>query len=185
MIQNTHGPYKVLNTKSIYQNKWLNVREDKVIHPEGGQGIFGVVIMKPGATVLALDDQNQVYLVKEYKYAVERDSIELMSGGLDDGEPPLDGAKREMKEELGITATDWTDLGVVDPFTTVINSPNYMFLARNLKGGKQELDDSEQLEILKISFHKVVNMVMQNEITHSASCVCILKAASFLQQETD
>ena len=184
MSQRTIGPYKVLETQSIYQNKWLSVREDKVVHPGGNEGIFGIIEMKAGATVLALNEYNEVYLVREYKYAIEKYSIELMSGGLDDGEPPIDGAKRELKEELGIVAAEWIDLGVVDPFTTVISSPNYMFLARGLKKGRQKLGELEQLEILKIPFDRVINMVMNNEITHSASCVCILKAARYLQQES-
>jgi len=104
-----------------------------------------------------------------------------MSGGLEEGETPLEGAKRELKEELGIEADQWVDLGMVDPFTTVVRSPNYMFLARNLRYGTGTPEEWEELEILKVPFSEAVAMVMRSEISHAASCICILKAARVLE----
>lgn len=169
--------YKLLSSKKVYVNPWITVREDQVIRPGGKEGIFGVVEMKPGSTVLALNSENEAYLIKEYKYAVDRDSIELMSGGLDENETPLKAAKRELKEETGLRAERWVHLGVVDPFTTVIKSPNYMFLALGVKEGRQRLEEGEMLQVIKLPFRELIKMVMEGQITHSASCVCILKAA--------
>lgn len=176
------GPYKVLASRDVYSNSWISVREDRVIQPGGTKGIFGVIGIKSGSTVLALNDKNEVYLVNEYKYGIERNSIELMSGALEADESPLDAAKRELKEELGLKANKWIYLGVVDPFTTLVRSPNYMFLALGIKEGKQCLDVGETLKILKLPFSQVFDMVMQSEITHSASCVLTLKAARYFQQ---
>jgi 8-oxo-dGTP pyrophosphatase MutT (NUDIX family) len=175
--------YKILSSKNVYTNPWIKVREDKVIRPGGKEGIFGVVKMKAGSTVLAINSKKEVYLIKEYKYAIQRDSIELMSGGLDNNELPLEAAKRELKEETGLEAKDWIDMGVVDPFTTIISSSNYMFLALDVKKGKQELEEGERIQIVKYPFKKVIEMVMSNKITHSASCVCILKAARYLEEK--
>ncbi|MFA5925353.1 MAG: NUDIX hydrolase [Parcubacteria group bacterium] len=174
--------YKILSSKNIYINPWIKVREDKVIQPGGKEGIFGVVEMKAGSTVLALNSKNEAYLIKEYKYAIERESIELVSGGLDGNETALDAAKRELKEETGIDAGRWIDLGVVDPFTTVIKSPNHMFLALDIKEGRQFLEEGERLKVMKHPFEEVIRMVMDSEITHSASCACILKAARYLEE---
>ncbi len=183
MGENILGPYKVKSSRVVYKNPWIKVREDKVINISGNDGIFGVVEMKAGSTVLAVNNLFEVYLVKEYKYGIERDSIELMSGGLDKGETPLEAAKRELKEEIGIVAKEWIDLGVVDPFTTVVHSPNYMFLARNIEEGTSSPDEEEKIKIIKVNFMKAVEMVIQSEITHSASCVCILKAYNYLKEK--
>lgn len=171
------GPYKVTDSKIVYENPWISVREDSVIRPGGKTGIFGVVTMVAGSSVLPLDDEGNVYLVKEFKYGITRESIEVISGAFDKNETPLACAKRELEEELGLRAEEWIDLGYVDPFTTVVNSPNHMFLAKGLKKYEAHPDDGEQLKLLKVSFEKALEMVLSGEITHSASCVTILKAA--------
>jgi ADP-ribose pyrophosphatase len=181
MDQETKGPYKVLSTRKAYENPWLSVREDRVIRPGGKEGYFGIIEMKAGSSVLALTRANEVYLVKEYKYGIERDSIELMSGALEENETPLEAAKRELKEELGLEADEWIDLGVVDPFTTAVRSPNYMFLAMGVHEGEHSRDEGEVLEIITTPLSNAIDMVMRSEITHSASCVLILKADRYLR----
>ena len=106
------GPFKIIASREVYKNPWIRVREDKVVRPGGTRGIFGVVEMKAGSSVLALTDDNQVYLVKEYKYGIERYSVELASGALEDRESPRAAAKRELEEELGLKADTWINLGV-------------------------------------------------------------------------
>jgi 8-oxo-dGTP pyrophosphatase MutT (NUDIX family) len=181
MNQETNGPYKVLSTRKAYENPWLSVREDRVIRPGGKEGYFGIVEMKAGSSVLALTPQNEVYLVKEYKYGIERDSIEVMSGALEENEIPLEAAKRELKEELGLEADEWIDLGVVDPFTTAVRSPNYLFIAMGVREGERSPDEGEVLEIIKTPLSNAIDMVMRSEITHAASCVLILKAERYLR----
>jgi 8-oxo-dGTP pyrophosphatase MutT (NUDIX family) len=177
------GPYEVLSSRNAYRNPWISVREDKVIRPGGKEGYFGIIEMKAGSSVLAITDKDEVYLVKEYKYGIERDSIETMSGALEANETPLEAAKRELKEELGLEATEWVDLGVVDPFTTVVHSPNYMFLAMGVTEGENSPDEGELIEVIRIPFSEAVNMAMRSEITHSASCVLILKSDKYLRQK--
>ena len=176
------GPYQVISTRDVYHNRWIRVREDKVIHPGGQEGVFGVVEMKAGSSVLALTENDEVYLVSEYKYGIGRDSVELMSGGLEEAETPIEAAKRELKEELGLEATEWIELGVVDPFTTIIHSPNYLFLALGVKEGSNSPDEGEILKLMKVPLPRAIEMVMNSMITHSASCVLILKAAKYLQE---
>lgn len=177
-----NNPYELISSNQVYKNKWIRVREDKVINPDNSDGFFGIVEMIPGSTVLALNKEKEVYLVKEYRYGIERESIELMSGGLKENESPLDGAKRELQEELGLGASSWIDLGKVDPFTTIVNSPNYLFLAYNLEELENNPDKEEVLEIYTVPFDTALNMVQNGEITHSASCVLILKAARYLEK---
>ncbi len=105
------GPWQVINTDIKYENPWISVREDKVIRPDGKQGIFGVVTMVAGSSVLPVDEKGNVFLTKEYHYGVERTTIEVVSGAIDEGESPLEAAKRELKEEVGLVATTWTAQG--------------------------------------------------------------------------
>src|SRR5216683_2840432 len=123
MQKQFRGPYEILASRDLYENRWIRLREDKVIRPGGSEGLFAIIEMNTGASVLALTDDNYVYLVKEYKYGIGRESLELVSGAMEDRESPLLAAKRELREELGLKATEWVDLGFVDTFTTVVHSP--------------------------------------------------------------
>lgn len=174
-----YGPFLIRSSVDLYESPWLTLREDEVIRPGGSDGRFAIVTMRPGATVVAVDDDH-VLLAREFKYAVARETLELVSGGLDVGESPLDGARRELEEEAGVTGRTWTNLGVVDPFTTSIHSPNHMFLAQGLEATEVNPDDGEVVAIERIPFDEVVEMVMSGRITHGASCVALLKAARHL-----
>lgn len=180
MINKMVGPYTVLDTKEIYKNPWLTLREDKVIRPGGSEGIFGIIEMVPGSSVLPLDNDGNVYLVSEYKYGIEKDSLETISGALNENELPIDAAKRELKEELGLVASKWRELGYVDPFTTTVQSQNHLFLAEGITQGDSNPDEGEELKLVKVKFDEAVKMVLNGKITHSASCVLILKAAKVL-----
>ena len=179
------GLWLVEETVQRYKDAWLEVSEDQVVRPDGKAGTFATVRMKPGVSVLALDDEGQVYLTSEYRYAVERESIEVVSGGIDENEPPPVAARRELREELGIEADQWIDLGVVDPFTSAVHSPARMFLAKKLSLVEPEPEATEVIRVLKVDLREAVRMVMESEITHGPSCVLILKTHLLLNSEAE
>jgi len=174
------GPYKVLSSEPRYRNRWMAVREDRVIRPGGSEGLFGVVEMTSGSSVLALDADDKVFLVREYKYAIGRDSLEVVSGAMDEGETPLAAAQRELREETGLIASDWQAMGAVDPFTTAIRCVNYLFLARGLSHTAASPEDGEELSIVSLPFDAAVRMVLAGEISHAGSCLLILRTARLL-----
>jgi 8-oxo-dGTP pyrophosphatase MutT (NUDIX family) len=177
------GGWQVEETVERYKNRWLEVCEDRVIRPDEQAGSFVTVKMRPGVSVLAMDEARQVYLTSEFRYAVERESIEVVSGGVEAGELPLSAARRELREELGIEAAEWTDLGSIDPFTSLVHSPATLFLARNLSFVDPDCDDTEIIQLVKMKLSEAVRMVMESEITHGPSCVLILKTNHFLNSE--
>ncbi len=180
MEHKQHGPFTVLSSEEKYKNPWIQVREDRVIRPGGKEGIFGVVTMLPGSSIVAVDNDNNVILIREFKYAVGHETLELVSGGFAAGETALEAAQRELKEETGYVAGKWTALGCIDPFTTVVASPNSIFLAQELSLEDASPDEGEMLKIERVPFATALQMVLDGKITHGASCVGILRAARAL-----
>lgn len=173
------GPYTVLHSQPVYENPWMKVREDRV-ERQGEETSFGIVAVKPGVTVLGLDDTDNVYLVREFKYAVGAATLEAVSGAVESGETPEQAGLRELGEEVGLTAAEWVDMGLINPFTTLVNSPNHMFLARKLSKIGRRPVPGEHVEVVEMSFEDALRAVLDGTITHGASCVLILKAHLYL-----
>lgn len=176
------NPFTLIDSKEVYKNPWIHVREDSVVRPGGKEGIFGVVEMQPGVTVVALTPERDIVLVKEFKYALKHHTLECISGGVDEDEDILRAAKRELREEAGGEAYTWIDLGKVDPFTGIIASCNYIYLAEDtVLASEQQTDEGEVIEVITMSFEEALQKVENGEITHSASVVGILKTKMYLE----
>ncbi len=171
-----HGPWQILARESVYRDAWIEVDRDNVIRPDGAPGTHCIVRLLPGVSVLPVDDAGMVYLTEEFHYGVGRRTVEVVSGGIEQGEDALPAAQRELAEELGITAGEWIDLGICDPFTTIVVSPTRLFLARQLSFGRTTLEGTEQIRCRKLPFDEAVAMVLDSHITHGPSGLLILKA---------
>lgn len=171
-----------ISSRELLRNPWFRVREDQVEKAGGWRGVHYVVELKAGSSVLAVDASDRACLIREFKYAVGQESLEVVSGGIEAGESALDAARRELREEAGFTAARWSDLGVVNPFTSVIQSPNHLFLARDLAPAERAPDDGEHVEVVWMPLTKAIEAVMSGAITHAGSCLAILKADHFLRR---
>ncbi len=161
----------------------MRVREDAVIDPDGRDGIFGVVEIAEGISVLPLGDDGTVFLTNEFHYAIESESIEVVSGKIEKRESPIAAAKRELREELGIIGKRWTKLGVVHPFTTHARSLTTLFLAHDLTFSETDLDATERITMVRMSLEDAITKVMNGGITHAPSCVLILKVGEYLRAQ--
>ena len=132
--------------------------------------------MKPGMGVLPVDGEGQVDLVKQFRDALGRESLEVVCGVIGGGEPPLEVVLRELKEELGIAASEWMDLGFFDLEPSIIHCPVYLFVAKGLTFTAAEREGTETIEALTIPFNSAVQKVIESEITHGPSSVLIFKA---------
>jgi ADP-ribose pyrophosphatase len=162
----------------------MKVREDRIIRSGSPEALFGVVTMKPGVSVLPLETSGDVHLVREFKYGLGAATLEVVSGAIESGETPEHAGLRELAEEVNLIASEWVDMGFINPFTTVVNSPNHMFLARGLSKVRRQTQADETIEVVTMPFAKALQAVLDGTITHGASCVLILKAAVYLERST-
>jgi ADP-ribose pyrophosphatase len=176
------NPVRRVASREIYEGKIVRLREDDVILPRGTEATYEYVEIKSGASVLAREENADVWLVREWKYAIGRPSLEVVSGGVEPGEVPDDTARRELREEAGLVAEEWIPMGFADPFTTMLSCPNHLFLARGLKAVEREPEEAEVMEVVRMPLDEAVDRVMSGGITHASSCVLILKAETWLRR---
>ncbi len=172
------NPWKTLSSRFIYENPWIHIREDQVINPSGGNGIYGVVHMKNKAIgIIPIDRDGYTYLVGQYRYTLNEYSWETPMGGGQIGVSPLESAKRELKEETGFTASTWTLIAHIHTSNSVTDEDGYVFLAEDLIAGETAFEETEDLAIMKVHMTEALNMVMDNRITDALSVAGILKVA--------
>lgn len=175
------NPWRTENSKPIYDNPWISVREDAVIQPDGNPGIYGIVHFKNVAIgVVPLDQEGFIHLVGQYRYPLGIYSWEIPEGGCPEGEEPLAAAKRELKEETGLEAGEWRFLGRAHLSNSVSNEEALFYLATDLTHGVATPDATEKLAHKRVSFAQAIKMVMQDEITDALSKMAILQCAQLL-----
>jgi ADP-ribose pyrophosphatase len=177
------GPYDILHSRPVYENPWIKVREDKVRTGGGEESTFGVITMRPGVTVLPMEESGEVHLVREFRYALGEETLEAVGGAIESGETPEMAGLRELTEELNLIASQWVYMGVVNPFTTIVHAPNHLFLAQDLSSTRRAPQVEERLGPVRMPFEEAVRAVLRGQITHAASCVLILKAQAFLERK--
>jgi ADP-ribose pyrophosphatase len=168
------NPWKTLESKCVYDNPWISVREDGVVQPDGHPGIYGVVTFKNKAIgVLPIDDEGYTYLVGQFRYPLNRYSWEIPEGGSPIDESPLEGAKRELIEETGLQALEWQLLGTAHLSNSVSDEEAFWYLATKLTQGESCPEATEKLEQMRVPFAEALNMVMRGEITDALSVLAI------------
>lgn len=172
------NPWQKKSERPIYSNPWIDVREDIVINPAGNENLYGVVNFKNRAiAIVPLDEANNTWLVGQYRYPLDEYSWELPMGGGPLNEDILEAAKRELKEETGLSAQNWENICRIHTSNSVTDEEGFIFIATGLTEGETEFDETEKLEIRKMPLTEAIEMVMNNEITDSLSIAGILKAA--------
>ena len=183
---NHDNPWQTLSTRTVYANPWLRLREDRVIRPDGQEGIYGVVEIRPSVGIVALNTEDEIALVGQWRYAHHKFSWEIPTGGSSaEDEHILDAAKRELAEETGLRAARWMPLGSIDNCNGVTTDVAHLYLARQLTLLRPKPDPEERIVSQWVRLRQAVQMVMEGDITESCSVAAILKVANLLKIETD
>jgi 8-oxo-dGTP pyrophosphatase MutT (NUDIX family) len=174
-IQN--GPWTILSKKKIYDNPWIDVDHHEVLQPSGQKGIYGTVHFKNLAiAILPLDDEGNTWLVGQHRFPLRQYSWEIPEGGAPQGELPLEAAKRELREETGLTATSWEKILEMHLSNSVTDERAIAFIARGLTEGPSDPEGTEDISLKKVPFDLVYQDVLQGNITDALTVATVLRA---------
>ena len=175
------NPWITHSTREIYANAWIALTEHDVTNPGGGKSLYGKVHYKAYALgIIPLDEDQNTWLVGQYRYPLDEYSWEIPMGGGPLDISRIESAQRELKEETGLSAQKWTELCKIHLSNSVSDEVGYAYLAEGLTEGETEFEETERLDIRKLPFKEVVTMCEQGEITDSLSVAAIYRLARML-----
>ncbi|MCW3117205.1 MAG: hydrolase [Chitinophagaceae bacterium] len=170
------NPWQILSQRNIYDNSWINVTEYDVINPSGGKGIYGKVHFKNYAIgVIPLDEDWNTWLVGQYRFTIDGYSWEMPEGGGMVNAAPVESAKRELKEETGLNANEWTEILRLHLSNSISDEYSIIFLARGLEEGIAMPEETEKLVVKKLPFDEVYDMVKTGKITDAMTIAAVQK----------
>lgn len=175
----TESPWRTLATREVYRNPWMTVREDEVVTPTGTEGVYGVVSKGMALGVVAIDEDDRVVLVGQWRYPHDRWSWELPEGGRDGDEDPLDGIKRELAEEAGLAAATWEPLTTrpIALSNSVTDELAMLWLATDLTPHEVDSDDpTEDLLVARVPFDEALDAYLDGRIEDAMTVLGLLLA---------
>jgi 8-oxo-dGTP pyrophosphatase MutT (NUDIX family) len=168
--------------RTTYENRWLRFEAHDIVHPNGLPGEYGVVVTPPASATVVLDGAD-VVLARQARYAVDRIVVEIVKGGAEAGEEPRTAAARELREELGIAASRWDDLGIVYEIPSIMQEPVALFLARDIRAVESDPEDVETIDAVRMPFEEALRAAGRGEIADAVTAAALLRTAQFLADE--
>ncbi len=173
------GRWKKQKSRVVYRNPWIVIHEDAVIRPDGKRGIYGFMELGSSAGTVALTENNEIYLIREYRYPLQRYTYEIPRGAGPKKESRLSVAKRELKEEAGITAKRWTYLGYVNTSPGVIKEFAHIYLARDLQVGTATPEGNEKQTVLRVPFADALSWAQTGKINDALTISALLRVQAY------
>jgi 8-oxo-dGDP phosphatase len=174
------GPWVVTGSREIHRTPWLRIREDDILWPDLKAAGWTVIEFRPAVGVVAITDDQQVHLVGQHRYAVDRFEWEIPEGLADDGEDLLAAAQRELREETGVMANRWTSLGAMHPHNSSCDCVYHLFFAQELHPGQAQPEETEILSHKLMPFSQAMEMVQDGRIMDVFTIVGIFRAWHYL-----
>ncbi len=179
------GPWTTLKEEVRYETQWIAVSHHDILDPSARQGIYGVVHFKNLAIgIIPLDDELNTWIVGQYRYPIQAYSWEIPEGGGKRDIPPLESAKRELREEAGIEALRWNEILRMDLSNSASDEHAIIFVAQGLTFHPPQPDHDEELELKKIPFEELYRMVMRGEVLDSLTVAAVMKVKLMLLEGT-
>ena len=178
----TDNPWKTLTTRLEFDNPWFTVTTHDTIAPDGSRPKYGKISFKNRAVaIVPLDGERHTWLVGQWRYTLGEYSWELPMGGAPKAEPLEDAARRELKEETGLTAGRLRPLMTLHTSNSVTDEVGYVFVAEDLVAGETAFDETERLDVRRLPVDEAVAMALDGRITDAISVAGLLKLARLLE----
>lgn len=165
---------KIGAEKVVYKAKLFEVKEQEVLLPGNKKIIYSTVERRSTVNIFPLTETDDLYLISEYRQLFKKNILGAIAGHIDDNETSLAAGKRELKEEVGISAFHWEEIARVEKSASVIKETSHFFLARDLEHGNPEPEEGENITLVKLSLNEAVAKVMSGEIKTAATMIGIL-----------
>ncbi len=172
---------KTLSSKTVFDGKILQITHDDIELPDGRRSKREVVNHPGGVCVAALDEDNNLIFVRQFRYPYKEVVLELPAGKLEKGSTPLENGKRELLEETGAVGYSYASLGQLYPSPGYTNEIIHLYACKIKSQGESRPDEGEFLNIEKIPLEKAVEMVLNNQLPDAKTQTAVLKTALLLK----
>jgi ADP-ribose pyrophosphatase len=174
--------WKVLKSKKVHKNNWYNVIQDEVEIKEGKKIFYHYIDKPPGVAVVPVDDDGNIFFVKQYRHPIKIDAIEFVLGTMEKFDVDvLEVAKRELKEETGIESLDCKEIGKFFWMDGLSNQVGHIFLAKKLTIGESHPEETEDITVVKYSLEEVKQMIKDEEIKDAATIAVFYRYLQYLE----
>lgn len=167
----------------VYENPWLRFEAHEIVHPTGAPGVHGVVVTPPASAVVLIDANGDVLLARQPRFAIDAIVLEVIKGGRHQHEDALACAKRESREEAGVSAAQWTPLGVTYEIPSIVQEPVALFLGTGLTPAPLAREEVERIDVVRIPLADALDACAGGRIDDAVTAIALLRARRALERE--
>jgi 8-oxo-dGTP pyrophosphatase MutT (NUDIX family) len=171
-----NDPYSRIDRREVYRNPWLAVEVHAIVHPNGTPGEHVLVVTPPTCAVV-VEDRGDLIFARQPRFAQRRSVIEIVKGGGEAHESALASARRELREELGITAHAWSELGRLCEIPSIVSASVAVFLARDIEQGAPELEAVENICPVRLPIGVAIDAALSGEIDDAITIAALFRFA--------
>lgn len=175
-----HLQEKTISSETKYEGVIFEITQDTAELENGKTARRDVLHHSGGVCVIPVTDDNEIFLVKQFRYPFQEVTTEVPAGKLNPGENHAECGRRELLEETGCTCKEYVYLGKMYPTPAYDTEITHIYLAKGLEFNKQKLDEDEFLDVIKVPLNDAVDMVMRGELKDGKTQIAVLKAARIL-----